>query len=191
MPVYLDEDMVATDPSEIRFPHLLLCAGVVCLMSDDSVIGGHISGSSTEDAVLAEMALQIGNSAANPAALYIVTDIAEHFRFSRLSFTEKAAALNYVGDIRIVDSGPIQNGNGVFARILGIAGTGGCQVFVEPNEDAEPYAMTMRANYLGTPILLANNAGASTSPRFVKTGDSAARPGTAIPLNGFITARRN
>lgn len=190
MPVYLDEDMVAMDAREIIFPHLLLCAGVVCLMSDDSLIGCHISGSGTEDAVLAEMANQIGASAASLTTMYVVTDMVEHFRHSRLSFTQKAAALGYVGYIRIVNASTIHNGDGVYARLTSVGG-GQCQVFVEPDQNARPYAMALRVNYHGTPVVLARNGQVPSAPPFIKTGDRAARPGTAIPPNGFYTARRN
>jgi hypothetical protein len=41
MPVYLDEDMVGTDPDLVGFPHLLVCMGVLC-MTERNLYGVHL-----------------------------------------------------------------------------------------------------------------------------------------------------
>jgi hypothetical protein len=42
MPVYLDENMLGTDPQLIGFPHLLVCMGLLC-MTEQNLYGVHLT----------------------------------------------------------------------------------------------------------------------------------------------------
>ena len=54
MPIFLDEDMIAGDPAEICYPHLVLCMGVTVKMSDGYLFGAHVTEPTTEALVLAD-----------------------------------------------------------------------------------------------------------------------------------------
>lgn len=188
MTIYLDEDMIGSDRAELIFPHLLLCMGIVCQLSNGRLLGCHISGSSTEDGVLNELRSQIESDPGDPIRLYMIADFSKHFLHTKLSFTAKAKALNYSGEIYVLDTQSILKNDGAFARLVSSGGSALCNVYTLADEDARPYSMVSGKNYSADGHLVELNNGNVISPRWVKTSDSAGRPGVPLGPSAFKIA---
>jgi len=182
MAVYLDEDFIGVDSRQLVFPNLLLCMGLGCLMSDGSLVGCHISGSSTEDAVLAEVKSRIASRTGTPRWLFMFADFHEHFLDRKLSFTAKARAIGFAGEIFVLDTRPRVGKGGAYVRLVSNGGATPCDAYLHAEKDAQPYAT-------GSPSTLPPGSAivkyssfhkAIVTPGSIKIGDSAPRPGTAI-----------
>ena len=85
MAVYLDESMIGED-TQINYPHLLLCMGVTCQMTDGWLIGCHFDTPSSEEQNLAEMSRRIAAYTAltrgvvRPCNLYCIGNLKAHNR---------------------------------------------------------------------------------------------------------------
>lgn len=188
MPVYLDEDMVGSDTSELIFPHLLLCMGVACQLSNGRLVGCHISNATTEPAVLAELRRQIESDPGSPKRLYMIADFSQHFLHTKHSFTAKARDLGYTGQIFVLDTKPVLKRDGAFARVVSSGGAAPGTVYILADEDARPYSMVVASKYTGGGEIVEVRDGTAKAPRFIKTGDSAPRPGTAVDPSAFKIA---
>lgn len=148
------------------FPNLLLCMGLGCQMDDGVMVGCHISGAATEDAVLAELKSRIDAQPGTPRWLYMIADFEQHFVERKLSFTAKARAIGYLGEIFVLHTRP---------RV----GTHG----LEEEKDAKPYANGVAAALPtgSTVVRYSSFTEGFGVPGVIKTGDSVPRPGTRIP----------
>lgn len=191
MAVYLDEDHIGSDANELVFPNLLLCMGLGCQMSDGSLIGCHISGASTEDAVLAEVKAKIAAHVGTPKWLYMCADFKEHFLERKLTFTAKARTIGFTGDIFVLDTRPLVGAGGAHVRFKSTGSVSPCHVFVLAEADARPYPSGNLANLPQGSSLLKYSSfkGIASAPGSIKTGDAAPRPGTAVPHNDLKIVR--
>lgn len=118
MPIYLDEDRVGADPAVICYPHLLLCMGVTVLMSDGSLVGAHVSNSTTEDAVLHELASEIARLAPlTMRRMYCTGNVDLHTNSGGKSVQQKANAIGFHGKAYLFDTGRIKPKDGTFVQV--------------------------------------------------------------------------
>jgi len=183
MAVYLDEDHVGVDARELVFPNLLLCMGLGCQMDDGVMVGCHISGAATEDAVLAELKSRIDAQPGTPRWLYMIADFEQHFVERKLSFTAKARAIGYLGEIFVLHTRPRVGTHGTYARLVWNGGGAPCEVYLEEEKDAKPYANGVAAALPtgSTVVRYSSFTKGFGVPGVIKTGDSVPRPGTRIP----------
>ena len=137
MPTYLDEDMVGQDPTEICYPHLLLCMGVTVLMADGTLIGGHFTTPTTEAGVAAEMVRQIN---AHPSAMYELY-CAGNFPVHLITHKGqdvpgKAQLLGFHGDAYSFDTSSIKPKDGTFVTVLSNGPNHNCSIFYKRDEKA-------------------------------------------------------
>lgn len=194
--VYLDEEMVGTHPNEICFPHLLLCAGVVCQLGNGTLVGGHISGPESEGAVLDRMVTHMGGGG-GIARVYIITDFPVHYGYAHMRLADKARRLGFVGNALVLDTHAIVNtvaiADGAYARVESLGAGNGCQVFALPDIQARPYVLTaFNAIAAGGVIEKVRAAhGDARPPYVVKSTDAAPRPGAPVAVGQFKIARVN
>ena len=118
MAIFLDEDMIGSDPTMIGFPHLVLCMGVVVLMRDGSLIGAHFTNPSTEHSVLLGLRRSIGINGSGMDQLYCMADMAEHIqKYGGLDITGKANAIGFTGKGYVADFGVLNPTNGTYAQV--------------------------------------------------------------------------
>jgi len=118
MAIFLDEDMIGSDPTMIGFPHLVLCMGVAVLMRDGSLIGAHFTNPSTEHSVLLGLRRSIGINGSGMDQLYCMADMAEHIqKFGGLDITGKANAIGFTGKGYVADFGVLNPTNGTYAQV--------------------------------------------------------------------------
>jgi hypothetical protein len=118
MPIYLDEEETGHDPNSIAYPHLLLCMGVTCLMSDASLIGGHVTKKTTEPKVIAAMKelLDLVPKGVTIDRLYLAGHASKHFA-GAASAHDKAKALGYGGIVYLFDTSKIDPADGTFVMV--------------------------------------------------------------------------
>jgi hypothetical protein len=193
MAVYLDEDFIGQDGTELVFPNLLLCMGIGCQMRDGTLLGCHVSGSSTEEAVLAELKSRIDARPDRPRWLYMIADFEQHFLDRKLSFTEKARALGFNGDVFVLDTRPIVGDKGAHARLEANGDNRPCSVSVLKDEDARPYGNgpTSRLPNGSTVAKYSTFRQELVPPALVKLTDSAPRPSGAVPDTDLKIVRCN
>ena len=192
MAVYLDEDYIGSDASVLVFPHLLLCLGIACQMSTGRLVGCHVSSADTEEAVLALFRAEIQRASGTPRRLYMIADFSAHFHHTKLSFTVKARKLGYVGNIFVLDTKPVIRTDGAYARIESFGGDVPCSVYIMADEDARPYTTVGGKGFdLGDSTLLRFDLSkrAPGDLGWIRTGDSAKRPGVPVAQNDFKIAR--
>src|SRR5712691_8761699 len=135
MAVYLDEEYVGSDPTEIIYPHLLLCMGVTCLMSDGRLFGAHIGDGSSEDAVLAGLKSRITGQPSKPVALYVTGNRAIQQSHGGKTPQAKAQGLGYKGAVHVYDTAKLKPNDGSFVRIVSNGGTAACSVYALKDQD--------------------------------------------------------
>lgn len=140
MPIFLDEDMISSDPAEICYPHLLLCMGVTVKMSDGYLVGAHVTEPTTEAHVLAELVQQINTYIANHHGvtmdkLYCTGNFQEHVTtHGGGDVAAKAGALNFHGDAYSFDASLIQPRDGTFVTIRSNGPAHPCGIFYKRDE---------------------------------------------------------
>lgn len=135
MPIYLDEDMVGQDPAEICFPHLLLCMGVVVLMTDGSLIGAHFTLPDTEAGVAAELLQQINANGSGMHQLYCMGDLPVHCgHHGGMDVQGKANLLGFHGDAYTFDTSGIKPKNGTFVSVQSNGPTHNCTISYKRDE---------------------------------------------------------
>jgi hypothetical protein len=92
--------------------------GVTCLMSDASLIGGHVTKQTTEQKVLDDMLDIIGLVPAGTVIdrLYLTGHSAKHFAGAR-SAHDKAKTLGYGGIVYLFDTSTIKPKDGTFVMV--------------------------------------------------------------------------
>lgn len=143
MAIYLDEDMIGSDPAKIGFPHLVFCMGVVVLMEDGSLIGGHsTAGKVNYQAFLRAMRNSIGNSGMKMNRMYCIGDLRRHYEFEGATVPEKANALGFTGEALEIDLAQICPENGSYAEVVSNGPDLDCTVKCAKNKDI----LYMKAN---------------------------------------------
>lgn len=118
MAIYLDEDMVGTDPNMIAFPHLVLCMGVVLVMGDGSLIGAHFTQPTTEQPLLRLMADKVRSNGSGMDQIYCMAEIAQHVgQHGGLDIHGKANALGFRGQGYVADFGVLNPRDGTYAQV--------------------------------------------------------------------------
>ena len=148
MQVYLDECQVG-EGTQINFPHLLLCMGVTCQMSDGWLIGCHImGGGQNEECLLAEMNNRIvGYSRTHfqrPVNLYAIGNIGQHCHtYGGKPPYEKAHTLKFKGNLWVYNTVVMKVDDGHFARIESKpdAVNQPCNVWVCADRTVRPYKL--------------------------------------------------
>jgi hypothetical protein len=183
MAVYLDEEYVGSDPDEIIYPHLLLCMGVTCQMSDGRLFGAHITNANTENAVLGGLKSKIRSQPSKPVRLYITGDAVKHRESGGKTPLGKAEALDYAGPVFVYDTGKLNPTDGSFVRVVSTAGGLPCAVYAMKDQDARPYTTVVgEARYI-TQYYQPQNAFRNT--RFYKVAHNAAGNPPALAVLDF------
>ena len=138
MAVYLDEDMVGEDLNVIAYPHLVLCAGVTCLMSTGRLIGAHFTTPHTERALLRELHGRIESAEGDPRKLYVIANFKHHFQLGGGAPLDKARALHFIGDVWTYDTAGVYE-DGAFALVKSLGGNAPCQVHAMRDTVARKY----------------------------------------------------
>lgn len=141
MPIYLDEEMVAGDPNEIRYPHLLLCMGVTVLLSDGSLIGAHFTNPSTEKGLIDEMKKQIAEYSAKHSVtmrkLYCAGNLPEHtVKYGGMDVLGKAQSLGFHGDAYSFDTSSIKPKDGTYVAVRSNGPMLQCSIYYKRDEKA-------------------------------------------------------
>jgi hypothetical protein len=130
---YLDEDQTGQDTSVIGFPHLLLCQGVVCVMTDGTLVGGHFTTGSTEAALAAKMNALITANGSGIRRMYVAYD-SKKKATSAADFRGKAGLFGFHGDVYYFDTSKIQPADGTYVQVTSLGPTNGCIVEYKRNE---------------------------------------------------------
>lgn len=137
MPVYLDEQMVGEDTSEVNFPGLILCAGVVVQMSNGRLIGVHITDGSSEKEMLAELKRRMTAAQGIARNLYIVTNLDVHKAHKGMTPLQMAQELkiSMTSNVCYYDTLKLKpTEKGIFARLTYDAKTAQCGVILANEE---------------------------------------------------------
>jgi hypothetical protein len=132
MAKYLDEDETGTDAHKIGFPHLLLCQGVVCVMSNGHLIGGHFTSGSSEGSVASAMQGLINANGSGISRIYVAYDSRKK-PASAADARGKAALFNFRGTVYYFDTSRIKPADGTYVEVSSVAG-GRCLVQYKRNE---------------------------------------------------------
>lgn len=192
MALFLDEDFAGTDPNTIHFPNLLSCMGIIAVLGNGHLAGCHITGTTTENALLGELGNQIGATGQAVWRVYMIGNGNAHFGdVSSLSYRDKATAMGHAGDVYVVHTKPgkTQGGGWVGAHVQ-VVSNGGASAptfnkAAEPDSDAGNYGFSIGANYNPAGTLQEVRPNGTANARFVKTGVNinlglATIPGTDI-----------
>ena len=117
MAIYLDEDMVGADAATIGYPHLVLCMGVTVVMNDGSLLGAHVSNSSTEALVMGQLRQDIQRHAGQMAQLYCAADLNEHLAHGCSDIAGKAGMVGFHGPGYMFDFGYIDPKDGAYVEV--------------------------------------------------------------------------
>ncbi len=118
MAIYLDENMVGSDANMIAFPHLVLCMGVVLVMSDGSLIGAHFTTPDVEKGILNMMVREVAGSGQTMNQMYCIADLAEHIqKYGGQDINGKAAGLGFTGQGYVIDLGCNNPADGCYAQV--------------------------------------------------------------------------
>lgn len=198
MPIYLDEDMVGQDPNEICFPHLLLCMGVVVLMTDGSLIGAHFTIPDTEAQVGAEMAAQItAHTGAHGTAmhqLYCSGDLPLHCgHHGGMDIQNKAGMLNFHGDAYSFDTSAIKPKHGTFVSVQSNGPNINCTIYYKRDEKVNklydrPLGHTTPTISIIKGSITDSKTGALLMPAAVKV-QPAQTVGLTAPIHKLHTAK--
>jgi hypothetical protein len=149
MTLYLDEDMVGTDTTQINYPHLLLCAGVTIQLSNGRLIGGHITNVTHEEPILAELKRLVDSDPGTPVRVYIIANLAVHNGKSPM---QKASTLGFFREnpnriqLVVYDTKKLNPDDGTFARLVSSGGRDMCTVYAVRDQTVRPYQYTSGAN---------------------------------------------
>jgi hypothetical protein len=137
MPIYLDEDMVGSDPNVVGYPHLLLCMGVTVLMSNSTLVGAHVTNHTTEAGVLKELADQISKIAsATPEHLYVAGHYNNHLGSQGMTVVQKAQSLGFHGPAYLFDTSPIKPKDGTYVEVVSNGSGHKCSIRYKRDEKA-------------------------------------------------------
>jgi hypothetical protein len=143
MAIYLDEDTVGQDPTEICYPHLLLCMGVTVLMTDGRLIGAHFSTPTTEAEVAAEMVVQINAHTAAMHHLYCTADLPVHIvQCGGMDVAGKAQLIGFHGDAYSFDTSLIDPQDGTFISVQSNGPNNKCGIYYKRDEKVQPLYQT-------------------------------------------------
>jgi len=119
MAKYLQEDEAGSDPTMIGFPCLLLCQGVVCVMNDSHLIGGHFTDGATESAVAGKMKLMILANTSRIERMYIAYD-STNKPVNASDAQAKADLFEFHGDVFFFDTSSITPEHGTYVQITSL-----------------------------------------------------------------------
>ncbi len=147
MPVYLDENMVGTDPQIVGFPHLLVCMGLVC-MTDQNIYGVHLIEVEDTNATIDGFRTWIGAlgvGGPQMRALYGSANFTIRYRnvagpgsnladLWKVEMNRIAVRLGYRGPIYGFDTSIIEPQNGTYVEYQSQLPRTTCRVFYKRHE---------------------------------------------------------
>jgi hypothetical protein len=142
MPIYLDEDMMGDDPSEIGFPHLLICLGLVCV-TDDRLLGFHGTSPESTAKAMPSFANWLGNqgvAGGDIRTLYGTANLRERYKASHLKdkwkneMTQIAGVLGFKGQVYGFDATAIDPKGGFYAEFHAQHLTHTCKLFYKASK---------------------------------------------------------
>ena len=140
MTLFLDEDMVGSDRTELAYPRLILCMGVTCVLGNGTLVGTHINGTHTEKALLAKLAEEVQRIGGGCQLMIMAGNFDEHFNSGMLLPHEKAREMGFIGKIHAYDTGKLSPGpDGSFVRVVSGGGSNIASIDVYAMKEGNQY----------------------------------------------------
>lgn len=147
MPVYLDENMLGTDPQAVGFPHLLVCMGLLC-MTDQNLYGVHLTEIEDTNAAVDGFRNWLGGlgvGGAQMCAMYGSANFTIRYRnvsgpssnladLWKVEMNRIAGRLGYRGAIYGFDTSIIEPKDGTYVEYQSQLPRASCRVFYKRHE---------------------------------------------------------